>query len=341
MKAISTLTAIDTHTMGEPTRIVTGGIPNIPGKTIAEKKVYFEKQLDYIRKSLMYEPRGHKDMFGAIITNPTNSETDLGIIFMDGGGYLNMCCHGCIGVVTVAVETGMVRVTEPMTYVTLDTPAGLIKAKAMIKDKIVQTITIQNVPSFLYKSDVRIYLSNLKHIKADIAFGGSFFVMINVKELGLKLEVSNIEKLIKIGMEIKKAVNEQIKVQHPEKKHITSIDLVEIYDEPANEEADLKNIVIFGDGQFDRSPCGTGTSAKMATLFAKHELEIGKEFINESIIGTKFRGRLLKEVFVNGLKAVIPEITGNAYITGFNRFVLTPNDPFKFGFIVGNKKNFA
>lgn len=340
MRFVRTLTAIDSHTMGEPTRIVTGGIPNIPGKTMAEKKAYLEKHLDYIRTSLMHEPRGHKDMFGSIITTPTSPEADLGVIFMDGGGYLNMCGHGSIGTVTVAVETGMVRVTEPVTYVILDTPAGIIKARATVKDGAVQSTTIQNVPAFLFKSDENIHVPEVGEVRADIAFGGSFFAIVSAKELGIKVDATNVDELTRIGMAIKKAANEQIKVQHPEKAHINSIDLVEIYDDPSNPEADLKNVVIFGEGQADRSPCGTGTSAKMATLFAKGKLKLNEEFVYESITGTMFRGRLIGETAVGDFKAVVPEITGNAYITGFNQFVISPHDPLKFGFLLGetNKK---
>ncbi|SHM57226.1 proline racemase [Caldanaerovirga acetigignens] len=328
--------AVDSHTMGEPTRVVVGGIPHIPGKTMAEKKVYLEKNMDHIRTALMHEPRGHRDMFGSIITAPVNQEADFGIIFMDGGGYLNMCGHGSIGAVTVAIETGMVKAVSPITYVKLDTPAGLVEARAEVEDNVVKSVTVRNVPAFLYEADVKIDVPGLGKITADIAFGGSFFAVVDAKQLGIKIEPSNVDDLIKAGMAIKRAANEQIKVQHPEKEHIKTIDLVEIYDETENPKAHLKNVVIFGDGQADRSPCGTGTCAKMATLYAKGKLDLGQDFLYESIIGTIFKGRLIGATKVGPFDAVIPEITGNAYITGFNQFVIDPEDPVKYGFLLGS-----
>lgn len=329
------LTTIDSHTMGEPTRIVTGGLPKIPGNTMADKKMYLENKLDYIRTALMHEPRGHKDMFGAIITAPVDPKADLGVIFMDSGGYLNMCGHGSIGVVTVAIQTGMVSITEPVTNVILDTPAGLIKARAKVMQGKVKSVTIQNVPAFLYKKDQRLDIPGIGDITLDIAFGGSFFAIVSAKELDIKVDLDNTEVLTKLGVTIRDIVNKQIKVQHPLKKHINTVDLVEIYDEATHPEADFKNVVIFGDGQVDRSPCGTGTSAKMATLFAKEQLKLKQDFIYESIIGTIFKGRLVKETKVDSFKAVVPEITAKAFITGFSQFLIDSEDPLKHGFLLG------
>ncbi|MHC1712350.1 MAG: proline racemase [Solidesulfovibrio sp.] len=334
MRFTRTVMAIDSHTMGEPTRIVIGGIPNIPGKTMAEKKIYLEEHMDYIRTSLMREPRGHRDMFGSILTSSINPEADYGIVFMDGGGYLNMCGHGSIGAVTAAIETGIVAAVEPITTVKFDAPAGFITAQAAMQDNVVQSVTIRNVPAFLYKSDVTIHVPGVGEVTLDVSFGGSFFAIVNAKMLSLEVEPKNIAALTKTGMAILKAANEQIKVQHPELQHIKSIDLVEIFDEPTSPEADFKNVVIFGDGQADRSPCGTGTCAKMATLHAKGHLKLNHEFVYESIIGTLFKGRLVDTVKVGSFEAVIPEITGAAYITGFNQFVIDPLDPLKFGFLL-------
>ncbi len=335
MKFDRSIMAVDSHTMGEPTRIVVGGLPNIPGKTMAEIKSYLEKNLDYVRTSLMHEPRGHKDMFGSIITRPVHEDADFGIVFMDGGGYLNMCGHGSIGAVTVAIDTGMVPTVEPETHVKFDAPAGLITARAKVENGAVKSVTIRNVPAFLYMSDVKINVPGIGEITFDVSFGGSFFAIVKADQLGLKVVPTNIDQLTKLGMAIRKAANEQLKIQHPTLAHINTIDLVEIYDEPTHPEANYKNVVIFGDGQADRSPCGTGTSAKMATLHAKGHLKIGEEFVYESIIGTLFRGRLVETAEVGEFKAVVPEITGSAYITGFNQFVIDPNDPVKHGFMLG------
>lgn len=322
MRFARSIMAVDSHTMGEPTRIVTGGVPNIPGKTMADKKAYLETQMDHVRTALMHEPRGHRDMFGSILTNPIHDEADFGIVFMDGGGYLNMCGHGSIGAVTVAVETGMVDAVEPVTQVAFDAPAGLIKARARVEKGVVKSVTIRNVPAFLYKENVTVNVPEIGGIKLDISFGGSFFALVDAKELGIKVTPANVDKLIKAGMAVMKAANSQIQVQHPELAHIRTIDLVEIYDEPTHPEADYKNVVIFGDGQADRSPCGTGTSAKMAALYAKGKLALNKEFVYESIIGTLFRGRLVENIRVGDFSAVVPEITGSAYITGFHQFVI-------------------
>lgn len=332
MKFSRYIHAIDSHTMGEPTRVVVGGVPNIPGKTLPEKKAYLEENMDYLRRAIMHEPRGHNDMFGSILLQPVSDEADIGIIFMDGGGYLNMCGHGTIGASTIAIESGMVPKVEPYTELTLEAPAGLIRVKAAIENGKVKEVSFRNVPAFLYKEDVKINVPEIGEITLDISFGGSFFAIVDAKQLGIKITPENATKLKDIGLKIRDIVNKEIEIQHPTLKHIKTVDLVEIYDEPTNPEATLKNVVVFGEGQVDRSPCGTGTSAKMATLFAKGKLKEGELFVYESIIGTMFKGRVVGTTKVGDFDAVIPEITGSAYITGFNTFVIDEDDPMKYGF---------
>ncbi|KPU27036.1 proline racemase [Caloranaerobacter sp. TR13] len=334
MLAIRGIHAVDSHTMGEPTRVIIGGVPKIPGKTMAEKKSYLEQKMDNIRTAVMLEPRGHNDMFGSIITAPVNEEADFGIIFMDGGGYLNMCGHGSIGAVTVAIETGMVEVVEPITEIKMDTPVGLIKAKAKVERGKVKEVSIVNVPAFHYMKDVKIDVPNIGEVTLDISFGGSFFAIVDAQQLGIEVQPKNTQKLIDLGLTIREIINASIKVQHPILKHINKVDLVEIFDKPTNKEADLKNVVVFGQGQIDRSPCGTGTSAKLATLYSKGKLRIGEYFVYESILGTTFKGRILGTTKVKNYEAVIPEITGSAYITGFSHFVIDPEDPVKYGFVL-------
>ena len=334
MKFSRSINAIDSHTMGEPTRIVTGGIPNIKGNTMAQKKEYLEKNLDYLRTAIMLEPRGHNDMFGSILTQPVNDEADFGIIFMDGGGYLNMCGHGSIGAVTVAIETGMVEKQEPITKVVMDTPAGIVRAQAKVENDRVEEVSIVNVPAFLYKRDVKIEMPEVGTVTFDISFGGSFFAIVNAKQLGLKVETKNTQKLTEIALEMRDIINKTIEIQHPELAHINTVDLIEIYDEPTHPEATYKNVVIFGQGQVDRSPCGTGTSAKLATLYSKGELKENELFVYESILGTLFKGRIVGVDKVGDYESIIPEITGAAYITGFNQFVIDEHDPVKHGFIL-------
>lgn len=332
MKFSNNIHVIDSHTMGEPTRIIVGGTPRVKGETMAKKKEYLINELDYIRTSAMHEPRGHNDMFGSIITSPSNSKADFGIVFMDGGGYLNMCGHGSIGAATVAVETGMVDMVEPITKVNLDTPAGLISADVHVEEGSVKGVSIVNVPAFLYKRDIEVEVDGLDEITFDIAFGGSFFAIINAKELGLKVDKEYVSDIKKIGMQLLKELNEKVEVEHPELEHINTIDLIEIYEEPESDNDNYKNVVVFGQGQFDRSPCGTGTSAKMATLFSKGLLDQNEEFIYESILGTKFKGEIVGKTKVGDFDAIIPKITGAAYITGFNQLVIDSKDPVKHGF---------
>ncbi len=335
MKFSRYIMAVDSHTMGEPTRIIVGGLPNIPGDTMADKKAYLESKLDHLRTATMHEPRGHLNMFGSVLTQAVEKDSAFGIIFMDGGGYLNMCGHGSIGAVTVAIETGIVEPVEPETIVNFDSPAGTICARAVVEDKKVKSVSITNVPSFLYKSDLKIKVPELGEITFDIAFGGSFFAIMPASQVGLSIEPKNVHKLIKAGMQIRKAVNEQIEVQHPELEHIKSVDLVEFYQQPKDEGEDYKNVVIFGKGQADRSPCGTGTCAKMATLYAKGQLGLNTEFVYASIVDTRFTGRLLREAGkVGEFDTVIPEITGSAHITSFNQFVIDDRDPLRHGFIL-------
>lgn len=332
MKFSNNIHVIDSHTMGEPTRIIVGGAPRVKGETMAEKKDYLINNLDYIRTAAMHEPRGHADMFGSIITSPVNKEADFGIVFMDGGGYLNMCGHGSIGAATVAVETGMVDMMEPVTKVNLDTPAGLIEADVSVENGKVSGVSIVNVPAFLYKEDVKVDVDGIGEITFDISFGGSFFAIIKASELNLKVNKEHVAEIKRIGTQLLKELNEKVEVKHPELDYINTIDLIEIYDEPSNEKANYKNVVVFGQGQFDRSPCGTGTSAKIATLHAKGLLKENEEFIYESIVGTKFKGKIKGTKKVGDFEAVIPEITGSAYITGFNQLVIDEKDPVKYGF---------
>ena len=339
MKLNKMISVIDTHTAGEAARLVTAGVPKIPGKDIVEKKQYLIDNLDDLRKSVMFEPRGHQDMFGAFLLPPTKEEADFALIFMDTGGYLNMCGHNTIAAVTAAVETGMVDVEEGVTEkeVVVETPAGLIYATAKLKDNgaKVKEVSFKNVESFLYKRDLELDVEGVGHIKFDISFGGSFFCILSADQLGLEVKPENASKLKEAGLKIRDAVNANIEIQHPTLSHIKSVDLVEIYDKPSHPEATYKNVVVFGDGNIDRSPCGTGTSAKLATLYAKGELKPGEPFVYESILGTLFKGRIVEERKLADFDAIIPEITGSGYILGFSNYVYDPDDALTYGFLLG------
>lgn len=324
---------VDSHTMGEPTRVVIGGIPYIPGNSMAEKRDNLQSNMDYIRKTLMLEPRGHDDMFGAIITQPVDPTANFGVIYMDTKGYLNMCGHGTIGVATVAVEMGMIpKVTEPFTEIVLDTPAGLVKTQARVIGNKVKDVTFQNVPSFVFKNDHKVSLPQIGEIAVDIAFGGSFFGIVPAKDLGIKIEKGNKSKLVYLGMEILDYLNTSVKVVHPLQRHINSIDLIEIFDDTTNLEADYKNCVIFGKGQVDRSPCGTGISAKLAVLYAKKKIRINQVLKFQSIMGSVFCGYIVEETKVGDYPAIIPKVTGSAFITGIHQFLINLEDPLHDGF---------
>jgi len=332
MKIARSVIAVDSHTMGEPTRIVIGGLPNIPGNSMQEKRRFLTNNMDHIRQALMLEPRGHDDMFGSILTAPCNPEADLGIIFMDTGGYLNMCGHGTIGAATVAVEMGLVDVKEPFTEIVFDAPAGLVRAKVKVENGKAKGVTVRNVPAFLYKKDVELEIPPYGNVKIDIAFGGSFFALAKAKDFGISVEKRYTSELIDIGMKIRQAANDVVPVIHPENPHIRSIDLTEISDSPSHPDAHMKNIVILGNKSVDRSPCGTGTCAKMAALYAEGKLQLGQDFVHESILGTLFTGRLVGTTKVGDFDAVVPEITGRAFITAVSHFMIDDEDPLKYGF---------
>lgn len=327
-KRIST---VDCHTAGEPTRIVTGGIPHIPGKTMVEKKRWLQDHLDDVRKMLMWEPRGHRDMFGALITAPCQESAHAGVIFMDSKGYLDMCGHGSMAAVMVLVNTGMIPMTDT---VHLDTPAGPITARVALENGRVGRVSIQNVPAFHYDSvtvDLPDTGAGSFQVKVDIAYGGNFFGLVDVADLGLPLEIEAIDRLKPMALEIRQRLNDAVRVRHPGTGVDGEVALIELY-QNGKEGAPTKNMVVFGNGQVDRSPCGTGTCAKMALLFEKGKLKVGDSYPHLSILDTLFVGKVVDETTVGGRKAIVPEISGEAFITGFHDFVVDPMDPFKAGF---------
>lgn len=277
-------------------------------------------------------PGGHADMLGAAITEPVSDKADVGVLFIDAGGCLDMCGHGTIGVVTSLIETGLIKPQHPCTKVGIDTPAGLVSAVGKMKGNKVEEVTIKNVASFLFKKGVTVNLDGKGPVTVDIAYGGNFFVLVDAKQLGLTVEPKNIGALTKIGLELRDKVNKTVEVRHPV-LDISNVGLVEIYQKVTDNH--FKNIVIFGDGQVDRSPCGTGTSAKIADLYAKGEIGKGQVLVNESVIGSVFKGKIVDVAKVGGYDAIVPEITGSAWITGFNHQVIDAEDPFKHGFTIG------
>jgi proline racemase len=319
LRAARYLAAVDSHTEGMPTRVVTGGVGTIPGASMLERKLHFEREMDDLRLLLMREPRGHSAMSGAILQPPTRDDADWGVLFIEVSGCLPMCGHGTIGVATVLVETGMVQVREPETVVRLETPAGLVEARVAVEDGRARSVTIRNVPSFLLERD-----REVDGLRCDIAFGGNFYALVAAADAGVEVDPARADELIARGLEIMDAVNADAPV-HPEDPRIAGCRHVVFHDGG-------RNATAIHPGWLDRSPCGTGTSARMAALHARGELALGEPFVNESVIGTSFTGRLVEEARVGSLAAVIPEITGRAWVTGMGQYLLDADDPFPAGF---------
>lgn len=331
----SALQVVDAHTSGEFCRVVIGGFPEPEGNTMIEKKNWLLHNYDHVRKALMFEPRGHHDMFGAFITEKVNEEADFGVIFMDTGTYLNMCGHCTIGAVTVAIEAGLVESHEGENDVVIDAPAGIVRTKAFVKDGKVESVTLTNVPAFVYKENCSVTVDG-QEIKFTISFGGSFFALVDTTQLSIgEINAKTVPTYTELGMKIMEIINKEMEIKHP-LLDITTVDLVEFYGPTPNpDSADLRNVVIFGEAQADRSPCGTGTSAKLATLHHWGEIGVGEKFRYESFIGSIFVGEIKETAKVADYDAVIPMVTGSAYLTGYGTYLIDGLDPLKYGFIVG------
>jgi proline racemase len=326
VRAARYLAAVDSHTEGMPTRVVTGGVGPIPGATMLERKLHFEASMDDLRLLLMREPRGHAAMSGAILQPPTRDDADWGVLFIEVSGCLPMCGHGTIGVATVLVETGMVEVREPETVVRLDTPAGLIEARVAVRGGRAAGVTLRNVPSFLHERE-----RSAAGVRCDIAYGGNFYAIVPAHEAGVTIDPSRSGELIARGAEIMAAINAEAPPVHPADGRISGCRHV-IFHAPGRDGADAVNATSIHPGWLDRSPCGTGTSARMAQLWARGELALGTPFVNQSVIGTRFTGRLVEATEVAGVPAVVPEISGRAWVTAMGQYLLDADDPFPAGF---------
>ena len=329
-----TYTTVDAHTAGEPLRIVTAGIPRIPGSTILEKRRWVDENLDDVRKALMWEPRGHADMYGAYLTEPVTPKADLGVIFMHNEGYSDMCGHGIIALATVAVAQGLVQVNEPETRIGIDSPAGFIEAFAEWDGFKVGRVRFNNVPSFLYKRDLTVHTPSFGSVTVDIAFGGAFYAYLDGVQVGLSVTKENYRALIALGDEVKKAVSAEIEIQHPRIPELNRLYGTIIDGPPQNQGSTQANVCVFADREVDRSPTGTGTAGRVAQLYARGQLTENETLVNESIIGTIFTGRVVGHTQIGEFDAVIPEVSGKAAITGFNQWVIDPDDPVGAGFFL-------
>ena len=332
MRATRYFSAVDSHTEGMPTRVITGGLAPVPGKSMQERRLYFQEHLDDLRLLLMREPRGHAAMSGAFLQPPTRPDADWGVLFVEVSGLLPMCGHGTIGVATVLVECGMVEVTEPETVVRLDTPAGLVEATVGVSNGRAERVTLRNVPAFVATLDAEVTVDSLGTVGYDMAFGGNFYALVAAESVGIEPTPSNAQLLIDRGLEIAAAINTSAEPVHPLDDSIRGCKHV-VFHAPGTNGADARNATSIYPGWLDRSPCGTGTSARMAALHARGQLGLGDQFVNESIIGGRFTGRLVEELRLgDDTPAVVPEVSGRAWITGMAQYVLDPSDPFPAGF---------
>lgn len=332
------ITAIDSHTAGEGTRLIISGLPPIHGATMVEKMAYAQSHLSWLPGFILLEPRGHKDLYGAILVSPCHPDADWGILFMNNQGFESMCGHGLIGVATSLLETGMIPMEGPITNLKIDTPAGLVQVQARIELGTVKEITFENVPAFVFQQNIRVNLPGGESLTVDIVFGGNFFVLVHASQLPVDLSRENLPLLTTLGMQIRQAVNDHIPVLHPHLPHIDQVIDVRFYQEVDLEGVNSRNVVILGDRMIDRSPCGTGTCAELALRSARGELETGIPWVCESILGTRFTGLVAAQTQVGSspqiFEAVIPRISGRAFLTGWRLFTYQPEDPFPQGFLI-------
>jgi proline racemase len=333
VRSTKLIQAIETHTEGMPTRVVTGGVQVLPGATMAERRIWAIEHLDDLRGLLMREPHGHAAMSGAILQPPTTADADWGVLYIETTGFLPMCGHGTIGVATALVEAGLVDVSEPVTHIHLDTPAGPVTATVDVEDGQARSVSITNVPAFVLEDDAVVDVDGIGKVEYAMVYGGNFYPVIDAVRLGVELDLRHKDELIAVGLRIIEAVNAQRPPVHPDDPAIRGIHHVEFV-QPATDGADTRNAVLNVPGYFDRSPCGTGTSAIMALRHRRGELSVGDQHVNESMLGTRFTGTVLEETEVGGTRGIVPRITGRAWVTGFSQHLVDPTDPFPAGFTV-------
>ena len=340
MRFSNLITAVDAHACGEPGRVITGGILDVPGRTMFEKKVWLETHADHVRKRMLREPRGYPALCANIILPPACPEAHAGFVIMEQTEYPPMSGTNTICVVTVLIETGMVPAAEPVTNLLLDTPAGLVLVEARVRDGKVTRVTFRNVPAFAFHLDAPVEVPGLGTILVDVAYGGMIYVIADAPSLGLRLTPDEGRDIVRVAERIKAAAREQLPVAHPEYPGIEGVSITELSGPPSRPDAHGRNAVVVSTGVMtgclDRSPCGTGTCGKMAALHAKGKLPLGQDYVHEGILGTTFTGRLVEETRVGPYPAVVPTLAGQAWITGFANYVLDPTDPFPEGFTLSD-----
>jgi proline racemase len=336
MRARKVFSAVDSHTEGMPTRVITSGVGVLPGATMFDRMQHLVTERDDLRTLLMYEPRGHTAMSGAILQPAARPDADAGVVFIEVSGCLTMCGHGTIGVATVMVETGMMEVREPVTVIRLDTPAGLVEASVAVTGGRATSVMIRNVPAYLHLRDARVKVPGLGELTLDLAFGGNFYAILPAAAARLAVRPELHDAIVQAGLQIMDAVNDQLEFAHPDNPQISECRHV-VFTEDAGGGQPARSAVAIHPGWVDRSPCGTGTSARMAQLAARGRLAIGEEFVHGSLIGTTFTGRLVDSTTVGDFPAVVPTVRGRAWLTAIGHYLLDPDDPFPAGFLIGSR----
>jgi proline racemase len=330
-----TLVSVGTHGEGQPTKVLLSGIPHFHGRTMEEKRAYIQQHFDHLRLALCREPRGHNDQTAAIVTAPVTPGADLGFLTMDTAGHwADMSVSTAIAVVTVAGQYGIISLEGPVSTVTLDTPSGLVTARVTARDGRVESVAIQNVPSFFVRS-AEVDVPGLGRVPVDISFGGNFFGFVRAADIGVEVSQEKSSALAKVALAIRDALNASEPVQHPEWPYINRIPSVVIDADPLHPAADIRGVCVFGEEgavAIDRSPCGTGLCARMATMYVRQQIGLDQEYGQESIVGTVFKGRLVGSRAVGDYEGLVCEITGSAYVTGVNMAIVELRDPLKFGF---------
>jgi trans-L-3-hydroxyproline dehydratase len=328
------ITSIDAHTEGEPFRVITDGYPELPGESILARRRYAMENLDHLRTALMWEPRGHADMYGCIVTPPVTPEADFGVLFMHNEGYSTGCGHGIIAITTVAVETGLLPMTSPETQVKIDTPSGLVTAHARVSEGRVQSVYFHNVPSFVLVLDEAVDVPGLGKVRYDIAYGGAFYAFVQAEEVGVRCSPEDFRALIEKGMAIKRSIMASRPIPHPFEEDLSFLYGTIFIGPPQEQGAHSRNVCIFAEGEVDRSPTGTGVSARLAIHHARGEINLNEPITIESIIDSRFSGRVVQTTTFGSHPAIIPEVEGTAYITGRHEFLIDPNDPLRNGFLL-------
>jgi len=330
----SVFECIDAHTCGNPVRLIRSGGPTLDGDNISEKRLHFLREYDWIRKGLMFEPRGHDMMSGSILYPPQNPEHDAAVLFIETSGCLPMCGHGTIGTVTIAIEEGLIIPKNPG-RLTLEVPAGIIHVTYEEENKKVKSVCLANIPSYLAASDLRAYCPSLGELKIDVAYGGNFYAIIDPQENFPGIEHTTADQLISWGRTLRDDINSRYEFVHPENAGIHGCSHILWTGKVLDPSSTGRSAVLYGDKAIDRSPCGTGTSARMAQWYSRGKLKVGETFIHESIIGTKFNGTIISETNIGQFKGIIPSIEGWARITGYNTIIIDDeDDPFAHGFQV-------